>query len=404
LVPLDPDDLQRVLTADLSQARTLPAAAYLSDDVFRWEKEHYFDGGWVAVGRSSLIANSGDQAAVEVGNRGVLLTRDRHGQAHAFLNACPHRGHELLPAGANNNRSGIRCPYHSWVFGLDGCLLKATHFGDTEGFDAQQWPLAPLRTAEWAGWVFINANGDAPDFIEFLGDLNDILAPWLAVEWTEGSSRTYECQTNWKLIAENYLECYHCPSIHPELCRVAEPDEFVGYDEALRYWVGGPMALHTDAATMSLTGQGSSQLVPGLSEADLRRVHYIALPTNLLVSAHPDYLMFHRLLPHSATQVAVECTWHFPKFAVAEPGFDPSFAADFWDLTNIQDFVACESVIRGMRSGGFRPGVFDIREDGVRSFQAQIAQFYLTRRWHHVIPSQLGAGLSHTAPQGDSRP
>ncbi len=399
---LTTEDLHRVLSPNLGDARTLPAQAYLSEDVFDWEQKHYFDGGWVAVARSSLIPSPGDHTAIDVGGRGVLLSRDRHGIAHAFRNACPHRGHELLPVGAANNKSGIRCPYHSWVFGLDGCLLKATHFDDTTTFDTEAWPLPGLRAVEWAGWVFINADANAPDFTDFLGDLPEILAPWLTVDWVEGDSKTYQYQTNWKLVAENYLECYHCPSIHPELCRVAEPDEFVGYDERPRYWVGGPMALRSDADTMSLSGRGGRHLVPGLDVDDLRRVHYIALPSNLLISAHPDYLMFHRLIAHSATEVTVECSWHFPKDAVAEPDFDPSFAADFWDVTNIQDFEACASVTRGMRTGGFAPGVFDVREDGVRSFQGQIAQFYLTGQWHHVMASQLGAGLKSTSRQGSS--
>ena len=124
------------------------------------------------------------------------------------------------------------------------------------------------------------------------------------------------------------------------------------------------MSLRADADTMSLNGRGNGHLVPGLSGGDRRRVHYIALPTNLLISAHPDYLMFHRLIPHSAGRATVECSWHFPQSVAAAQDFDPSFASDFWDLTNIQDFAACESVTRGMRSGGFRPGVFDIREDG----------------------------------------
>ena len=218
------------------------------------------------------------------------------------------------------------------------------------------------------------------------------------------ATKHYVVETNWKLVAENYLECYHCPSIHPELCRVAGPDEFVGYDDRPRYWVGGAMALRDDADTMSLTGRGNGHLVPGLRSDDLRQVHYIALPSNLLISAHPDYVMFHRLIPQSATTVRIECSFYFPVDAVDQPGFDPSFAADFWDLTNIQDFAACESVTRGMLSGGFRPGVFDVREDGVRSFQGQLASMYLTRRWQHVIPSQLSANLAPDALLGDQRP
>jgi glycine betaine catabolism A len=383
--------LTAVLVEDLSLARTLPAEAYISAEVHAWEQANLFDGGWVAIGRTDLVPVAGDHTAVRVGTKGVLLSRTRDGQLHGFLNACPHRGHELLAENVTANKSGIRCPYHSWVFGLDGQLLSATHFDGGEGFRTADWPLQQVKVAEWLGWIFVNVSGTAPEFSEFIGDLDEILAPWLRADLVHVSTKEYVEQTNWKLITENYLECYHCPSIHPELCKVADTDQFVGYDPVPRYWVGGGMALAPDADTMSLSGRSGTHLVPGLRLEDLRQVHYIALPTNLLISAHPDYVMFHRLVSRAADEVYVECSWYFPRAATETAGFDPSSAVDFWDTTNIQDFRATESVTRGMTSGGFRPGVFDSREGGVRGFQAVIADFYLTGRWHPAMASDFAA-------------
>jgi Rieske 2Fe-2S family protein len=110
----------------------------------------------------------------------------------------------------------------------------------------------------------------------------------------------------------------------------------------------------------------------------LEQVRYYTLFTNLLISPHPDYLMTHRIVPRSATETFVECSWMFPPEALAQEGFDPSFAADFWDRTNRQDFAACESVTRGVRSAGYRPGPFDEREAVVHAFQRMIARAYLT--------------------------
>jgi Rieske 2Fe-2S family protein len=158
------------------------------------------------------------------------------------------------------------------------------------------------------------------------------------------------------------------------------------------------MDLMDDADTMSLDGSGGPP-VPGLTGELTRKVCYFVLPPNLLISTHPDYVMTHRLTALTASQTHVECAWLFPDEVIAAAGFDPSYAANFWDITNRQDFSACESVTRGLRSRGYRPGPFDEREDGVRAFQEQLARLYRTDRWDRPRGAEMGKSAL-TAPGG----
>ena len=178
---------------------------------------------------------------------------------------------------------------------------------------------------------------------------------------------------------ENYHECYHCPSIHPELCRLTPPDS--GRNLAPRgAWVGGAMDLRGHAATMASGGALTAAPLPGLDGPALRQVLYVGLFPNLLVSAHPDYVLTHRLEPLDAGRTRVVCEWLFAPEAVTADAFDPSRAVRFWDLTNRQDWRACESVQRGMGSPGYRPGPLAPGEDAVYRFVALVAAGYLRGR------------------------
>ena len=393
--PLLPADVELVLRDDLGAARTLPADAYTTEQVLGWERAQAFDGGWICVGRSDALRRPGDQYALRAGDDSVLLAREKNGELHAFYNVCRHHGHELLGCGESKNRSTVRCPYHAWVYNLDGTLRSATRFTDTQNFDTASWPLVEIRCAEWNGWVFLNRNGTAPEFTDWVGNLDEILAAYDITSMRIATSHDYVVQANWKSIVENYLECYHCPSIHPELCRVSPPDSAQAFVQC-GYWLGGPMELRDNAASMSLDGSGRPPL-PGLNDTQRRSVCYFVLPANLLISAHPDYVMTHRLYPLSPTETAVECAWLFPESAIDEDDFDPSYAAEFWDITNRQDFGACESVARGLASAGYRPGPFDAREDGVRAFQEQLGRLYITGAWHRARGAVMG-NASATLP------
>ena len=368
----------------------MPAVAYTSGEVLAWELRHVFAGTWTCLGRLDALLPEGPggdepvlQRAVAVGDVPGLLVRDGD-RVRLFANTCRHRGHELLAAsgadpgtGATSGHRSVVCPYHAWSYRLDGSLLAAPGFREVDGFDPADHTLVELPVEVWAGWVFghgVHPLGDArvPSFDEHLGGLRPVVEPYRPERLRPGDRHTSEVAANWKVVAENYHECYHCPLIHPELCRVSPPASGDNYDLP-GAWVGGSMVLRDGMATMSITGESGGHPIPGVSPTT---VEYVHLLPNLLVSAHPDYVMTHRLVPLAPDRTWIECTW---SFQVGADGSlpDPAYAVSFWDLTNRQDWAACESVQRGLASPHFRPGPFAPNEDAVARLVRTLSSWYV---------------------------
>ena len=359
------------------ESTMLPAAAYTSPEVFAWERRHLFAGTWCCLGRTEDL--SGGQAdpvrqrAVVAGDVPVLLTF-ADGAPRAFANTCRHRGHELLGEDGSSTHQSIVCPYHGWNYRLDGTLRVAPEFRDAPGFEPQEHGLVELPVEVWHGWLFVHAANPAtaeevPSFAEHIGALDSVLAPYSPAGLVLGARHTYTVGANWKVLTENYHECYHCPLIHPELCKVTPPASGDNYDLP-GAWVGGSMDLRDGMATMSLTGESSGLPLPGV---DPVRVEYVGLFPNLLVSPHPDYVMAHRLVPLAPDRTWVECSWYF---LASDPPVDPAYAVEFWDITNREDWSACESVQRGLASPHFRPGPLGPSEDAVHSFVTMVGRGY----------------------------
>ena len=200
-----------------------------------------------------------------------------------------------------------------------------------------------------------------------------------------GARMEYVASANWKLLVENYHECYHCTQIHPELCLVTPPTSGANYRPS-GLWVGGVMDLMEHAQTMSLTGASQAPPLPGLDEGQRRHVYYLGLFPNLLLSLHPDYVLSHRLEPIAPDRTRVECELLWPPEVIGQAGFDPSYALEFWDITNKQDWSACESVQRGLASPHASPGPLSPAEDAVYSYVTSIAQGYLGQSVWNPVP------------------
>jgi Rieske 2Fe-2S family protein len=378
--PIDLGALAPVLDAAGSGCM-LPAAAYLDEAVLAWELSNLFARAWVCAGRASELAEAGARRAVAVGDDAVVLVRGDDGALRGFFNVCQHRGHELAPCGVTTTQRSVQCPYHGWRYGLDGSLLSTPRFESPPGFDRRQHGLVPVRVEEWHGWVMVNAGGDAAPVAEFVDGVEPHVADHEPERLVVGATHTYEVAANWKLVTENYQECVHCPHIHPQLCAVSPSTSGRNHAGHAGFWVGGWMDLMPHAATMSLTGASPTVPLRALGEEARRRVDYLAVLPNLLISLHPDYVMTHRLEPLTPARTAVECHWLFAPEAVATHGFDPAFAVDFWDLTNRQDWAACESVQRGVSSRGYRPGPLSTTEDAVAEFVRLVAAAYQSGGW-----------------------
>ncbi len=372
--PIDRAAVERLL-APFGTSRTLPSDAYRSADLFAWEQAEIFGRTWVCLGRTQDLLQPGTVRAIALGGEEILLARDADGAVRAFSNVCRHRGHPLLEVGEAVSARQIRCPYHSWAYRLDGSLRSAPTLTQTDGFDPADWPLLHLRADEWLGWLFLDLSGNAGPIAATFGALSEVLAPYEPERLIRAEGHDYVVAANWKLIAENYHECYHCTSIHPALCELSPPDS--GADlvpDGL--WCGGTMTLKDHAATMSSTGASGGVPFRALPHGADRIVLYVHLLPNLLVSAHPDYVMTHRLVPLDAGRTFVECDWLFSPESMALDDFDPAYAVDFWDLTNREDWGACERVQRGSASRGFRPGPLSSWESTIYQLHSVLGRAY----------------------------
>jgi Rieske 2Fe-2S family protein len=376
--PLERAGLERVLDAPFGM--NLPQEAYVSSEVYEWELDRLWAGGWVCIGRADDLARPGDQKAVRAGNDGIVLVRGDDRVLRGFYNVCRHRAHELLPPGACAHTRSILCSYHGWAYELDGRLKVAPHTGNLPGFDPAAHGLVAAPVEVWHGWVFVNASAAAPPLAEWVGDLEELARDHEPERLRPGAEKSYEVAANWKLVHENFHECYHCTHIHPQLCKVSPPDSGRNFDRR-GAWVGGTMDLADHAATMSLDGQSSGVPLRGLRGPQLRRMGYYGLVPNLFISLHPDYVLTHRLEPLGPGRTRIECQWLFPPEAFAKEDFSPQYAFEFWDLTNLQDWKAIESVQRGIASRGYRPGPLTSREDAVQRFVTRIARAYLEGRF-----------------------
>jgi glycine betaine catabolism A len=371
----------------------LPPAAYTSAEVFAWERRHFFGGGWTCAGHASRLPAAGDQLAVATGAGGAVIVRGEDGTIRAFANTCRHRGHELLPCASDAkdretvNAKAIICPYHSWAYSLSGELRGAPGY---RGLPAADWSLRELPAAEWHGLIFVDGSGGAAGPLPLSG-LDAIVAPYEPSRLVTAATHTYDAAANWKILTENYHECYHCPTIHPELCSVSPPHSGENY-ESSGAWIGGWMSLRDGAVTMSLDGHSGGVPLRGLSADALREVVYVGIFPNVLLSLHPDYVMTHVLVPVAADRTVIECSWAFAPEAVSAPGFDPAYAVDFWDLTNKQDWSACEAVQRGLGSPFAAPGPLSPDEDAVYSFVTTVARAYLGARVGEWPVPHAGAG------------
>ena len=226
--------------------------------------------------------------------------------------------------------------------------------------------------AHWLGRAW-STTADLPAPATWFGNLGELLSGYDLPALTPVETRCDEVAANWKLIMENYLECYHCATTHPELSQVQRTrggEDFV----ATGNWLGGVLELRNTARTMSLDGSGPDWSFPGLAEDAVRQVRYHAALPGLFVTAMPDYVVVHRLEPLTAAATRVVCTWLFHPDLLA--ACDPGYAVDFWGTTNAQDYAACESVQRGVSNRRYVPGPLGTEESALQRFLEEIGAAY----------------------------
>jgi Rieske 2Fe-2S family protein len=357
-------------------ASLLPGRAYHDPAIHDFERTEWFRHDWMVVGREEEAAETGTYFLATLDDEPLVIVRGRDAVLRAFYNVCRHRGTAVV-----EDRCGtavrFQCPYHAWIYDLDGRLIRAKHTDDLEDFSFEDFGLAPVRLATWQGFVFVNLDANAPELIDWLGDLAPHLARFDFGGLRVAHEEAYEVESNWKFIAENYSECYHCPGIHPQLNKLT-PYDLGGDFSPDGPWQGGWMELVDDAETMAIDGghRGGRPAMHGMTAVDERRIYYYLLWPTTFLSIHPDYLLLHRLEPAGPSHTRVICQWLFEPSTIAAPGFDGSDAVAFWDLTNRQDWHVCELQQRGTRSQSWVSGRYSNQEPSVHAFDLMAVDRY----------------------------
>jgi phenylpropionate dioxygenase-like ring-hydroxylating dioxygenase large terminal subunit len=351
---------------------TLPSSWYYDEAIYRRERERIFYREWLCAGREEELSAPGDHRVIDIAGESIIVVRNRDAELRAFYNVCRHRGARLcrtddaptpglaVRGGVIAGRS-IICPYHQWSYDLDGHLIGAPHMSSLPGFDKSSISLYPVGVACWGGFVFLHLTpAEARPLSEQLGAIPKRIERYPLAQLRIGKTLRYEVAANWKVICENYNECYHCGGVHPELCAVVPAFREAG-GGALDWSRGIP---HRDGAyTFTHSGQTTRRAFPDLNADERTRHKGEVLYPNLFISLACDHAAVFILQPRGPERTDITCHFLFEPREMTQSNFDPSDAVAFWDITNRQDWSICETVQRGMHSRVHTHGYYAPMED-----------------------------------------
>jgi phenylpropionate dioxygenase-like ring-hydroxylating dioxygenase large terminal subunit len=338
---------------------TLPGRYYTDPSIFATEQESMFETMWFCATRSADVGTPGVFRTVRVGRESVLVTRSAEGIARAFLNVCRHRGARLCAEESGSVKRTFRCTYHAWSYDLDGKLVAAPNLAKMPDIDRVEYGLRRVHVREWLGYVWVCLAGEPPSFdADVVGACAERLGDLAAIEryamdtLSVGRRIRYDVRANWKLIIENFMECYHCATIHPELVHVLP--EFAG-GNAAQSFVGHGAAFGPGVEGFTVDGGPGPRAIATIAPEQDRRYFAITIKPQVFVNLVPDHVIFHRMSPLAVDRTIVECDWLFPPEVVGS-GADLSRSVELFDRVNRQDFDACERCQPGMSSRAYADG------------------------------------------------
>jgi choline monooxygenase len=310
---------------------TLPWSWYSDAELLELERRQIFTRGWQYVGHTGQIERAGDYFAATAGHVPVVVVRDEAGELRAFVNVCRHRGSEVMSG--SGNRKTLQCSYHAWTYALDGSLRSAPRSEREPGFDAEGLSLLPVRMETLGPLIFVNPDADGPPFGEIAAGIPESLASGgIELNSLAFDRRIdFSLEANWKVVIENYLECYHCPTAHPDFSRAVDvnPDSYV---------------LETARWSSSQYGRARD----GQGPIETGQFHFLWPNTRINVFPGPPNLSIGPARPAGPERTEGFFDYFFAPEVDAEAR-DELIAFD--SQVGAEDRQLVESVQRGMRSG-----------------------------------------------------
>ncbi|GLZ54652.1 aromatic ring-hydroxylating dioxygenase subunit alpha [Actinomycetospora sp. NBRC 106378] len=342
-----------------SLRETLPGRYYTDPAIFAAEQALILEQGWFCAVLAADIPSAGDFETVQVGRESVIVARGRTGAVHAYLNVCRHRGARLCTEEKGSVRRSFQCPYHAWTYGLDGKLIAAPNIASMPDVDRHRYGLDRVAVQEWLGYVWVCLADEPPSFSDtVVADVTtrlgspDAIVGYDVAGLKLGRRISYDVAANWKQIVENFMECYHCGTIHPELTEVL-PEFADGL--AAQYFVGHGAEFGEDVAGFTVDGSAGHARIPGVAAEQDRRYYAITVRPQVFVNLVPDHVVFHRMFPLTADRTLVVCDWlYLPE--VVDSGADLDRSVELFHRVNQQDFEACERCQVSMDSRSYARG------------------------------------------------
>ena len=345
------EELSENVSRPFNQARAMPPSVYTSEDFLALETSSIFANEWFCVGRADALANSGDYVTLDLANQPIIVLRDKEGVLKAMSNVCRHRMSVLLE-GRGNTRS-IVCPYHAWTYNLDGSLRGAPAMDQNEGFCKSDYRLPDVRCEEWLGWVFVTLNPDVPPVARQLSKVEDLVGDYDMANYSETFFETHIWDTNWKVLAENFMESYHLPVCHAgTIGGLSKLDEMIcpPGEDAFNYHT----ILKDETLKIAMAHPSNQRM-----EGDRRRTTYLlAIYPSLLITLTPGYFWYLTLHPHGVGRVKIGFGGGMYNDYANDPDAQDNFKKlkTLLDDVNVEDKGCTEKVYRGLCSQAATPG------------------------------------------------
>lgn len=344
-------DLAASVAVPFEEARAMPKSVYTSAEFNQIELDKIFRQDWVCAGRASSLPEIGDYMTMEIAGEPIIVLRDGVGNLRAQSNVCRHRMSTLL-TGRGNTRS-IVCPYHAWTYGLDGKLRGAPAMMHNTAFSKSEIRLPQIRCSVWEGWIMVTLNPEAPDVDEALRDVSDLIGHYRMGDYVETFRETHHWNTNWKVLAENFMESYHLPVCHEgtiggtvDLAEMTCPEGSPAFNY---HWI-----LKNDTFKLTLAHPENTHL----QGEDRRKTYLISIYPALLITLTPGYFWYLSLTPDGPDHVNILYGGGLAPEFVADPKADEHFATlkSILDAVNDEDRGCTEKVYRGLCADLAEPG------------------------------------------------
>ena len=349
----------------LEEGWTLPASWYADEAVLALERARIFAGAWQYVGPAEWVSRPGSFFAAQIGHVPVIVVRSSEGALRGFVNVCRHRGHLVVTG--QGCRETLQCPYHAWTYDLDGSLRRAPRSDREPGFDPSGLSLLPVSVGSWGPFLFGSPDPDAAPLEEWLGELPALVAESGldigAIDFH--SHHEWPIAANWKVVMENFLECYHCPTAHPGFSKVIDVDP-----DAYRLRVHPTFSSQVGPVRPSaLEGNGKVSYTPR-GEVSQAQYHFLFPATTLNVAPGIPNISLERYLPDGFRRT-IEVTDYYFGADVSSAAIDELMA---WDTQVAEEDVSLvESVQRGLDSGAVPQGrLMTESEQLIADFQRRV--------------------------------